>query len=1250
MASDPRSPDGAGAPAPMKLGAACLARSIGRVAAPLGGVVAPIRRAGDLASTISSFGRNLGGSLRSRPIRPSFSTGVPEVRFPAGVWAMPAIEPEAPSDMDPAMAALHARLRQSKAPKKAAVAPPRRGLPSTLRRHGMSLSGPGTGPSGFARRLAPADTFVPRNDGHFSTTPGRPRQIGPGGGVNGAKPAALGPSTGWTSKPAPRPRFSARASTPAPRAARAPGATSPRSTSRTRSRSAEAPEGEPKVHRSHVSRRAGLIDESAEPRVKGGATVRSRREPSDRSSHSVSSFRPSAVVVRMAREGRTNPKRVVRPRQAPSKLTGSISERIGGLSGARRQARDKAVPLSARSAGSARSLRRSATGDTHSASRPVEGGVRPSRSDRATARVAGGPGPSADRWSDLRPLSLGVRRIGLSSFANAGSRMIGSLAPIGPMVASRLLPTAPHERAQAPSVAPSGWSARLHAAWSAPSKTAAGPLPSVRFPTFRGPTVDASKSVSIGSKAPLMRPAGPPETSARRANAPLVGWDRASMMFGGSPLGARERRNGPLRLDRIHRHAQPLAGSRSLRCLDRALGVGPTTAHTGAASAKSRTAKALQGQAPTGDGAVAAEVWAARLQAAFGGNAEQAALPLNQVGVGGSTQTASGTDTLARSIRPSAESPFLRFNQTARGLGPAPSQSTSAGVRSTVSLGQRWTSPRSDNRTSRASLLAIDDRVASGAGAFGSRLNTSSSPRPPLTGEMHRDLDGRHPLGSAWIGADEAAASSHPTLAPTRLRAPRTVASPATFSANAASVTNPGVGWASAAPGVNTGVGWGSAAPGINTGAGWASAAPGVGWAPLVAPGIARLFSSSTESLPPFATSTAWGAARPSPTSWSGPSDSAPGNSRAGTSPTNRGSDHVVRRSGPTTSARRSASSTEIHAIDDAGRSANSSETSSSSAQMPPKAVVLGAPAHVIRRRPVRERRAAALDVLRRSPAIQTRALPASYRSLAAYVTSGSISIAHDATAQAALSAAGVSAATVGRTILLERAPTMAARDRELVAHEMVHAAANTKIPRFFDDPHHDHEERTAVSVGRLARSLSAETIRTAPVPPILGGPTGKGTGTSMVAPPPFGAHTAVAPPKGPTGMGAAAIASAAAPDGPRPQIRRSTGGRSTTTLHRSAGSSSSSSSSSTHRAGGAAGQGLQRQAAPAASVVPAATGGGQQAAGSLPGAGPSGATAKGRSLTTTERLDQIEELAALIEARVLAELERRGGQHRGWI
>jgi hypothetical protein len=53
--------------------------------------------------------------------------------------------------------------------------------------------------------------------------------------------------------------------------------------------------------------------------------------------------------------------------------------------------------------------------------------------------------------------------------------------------------------------------------------------------------------------------------------------------------------------------------------------------------------------------------------------------------------------------------------------------------------------------------------------------------------------------------------------------------------------------------------------------------------------------------------------------------------------------------------------------------------------------------------------------------------------------------------------------------------------------------------------------------------------------------------------------------------------------------------------------------------------------------------------AASQPATGTSAASSQDRE-TVTDRLDRIEEIVSLVEARVLADLERRGGRHRGWI
>ena len=256
-------------------------------------------------------------------------------------------------------------------------------------------------------------------------------------------------------------------------------------------------------------------------------------------------------------------------------------------------------------------------------------------------------------------------------------------------------------------------------------------------------------------------------------------------------------------------------------------------------------------------------------------------------------------------------------------------------------------------------------------------------------------------------------------------------------------------------------------------------------------------------------------------------------------------------------------------------------------------------------------------------------------------MTNASITIAHDATARAALAAAGTQAATIGRTILMDRAPSNGARDREVVAHEMVHAMANTAVPRFFDDPHHDHEERAAVSVGRLARGLRSELVATEPIqrmamsamPTTAQRSLGAMTSDQTSVPTPR-ASSSMASGGATSATGAASAASATSgASTPRRAIHRSAGGRSTTTIHRSTSGAASSSAAAPARPS------IRREAAAAPSSTPA-----PQPKGAVPD------VKAEASLSVTDRLDQIEELAALIEARVLAELERRGGQHRGWI
>lgn len=62
----------------------------------------------------------------------------------------------------------------------------------------------------------------------------------------------------------------------------------------------------------------------------------------------------------------------------------------------------------------------------------------------------------------------------------------------------------------------------------------------------------------------------------------------------------------------------------------------------------------------------------------------------------------------------------------------------------------------------------------------------------------------------------------------------------------------------------------------------------------------------------------------------------------------------------------------------------------------------------------------------------------------------------------AALRQAGSAAATVGRTIYLDRSPGSDPRSRAVVAHELVHVAHGGDSPRFLDDTTDDAEERQA--------------------------------------------------------------------------------------------------------------------------------------------------------------------------------------------
>ncbi len=297
-----------------------------------------------------------------------------------------------------------------------------------------------------------------------------------------------------------------------------------------------------------------------------------------------------------------------------------------------------------------------------------------------------------------------------------------------------------------------------------------------------------------------------------------------------------------------------------------------------------------------------------------------------------------------------------------------------------------------------------------------------------------------------------------------------------------------------------------------------------------------------------------------------------------------------------------------------------------------------------------RQRRSA-ITPLRRSPgALRAAPLPVAFRPLAdAIVGDRDVTVAHDATARAALRAAGTSAAAIGRTILLDRAPTDTAAVREKIAHELTHVAHNVAtgavgdpardaglVPRFFADPHRDHEERTAEKIGRLARTL----LPTPAVTPPTGGPSasisasvGDPGGSSASSSPIRRRSTRTATASAPTASARSTTSARSTASGPTAAAASTVVRRTPAPASSSPSSSTSPSTSSTAGSGETTVRRLVAPTAPTASTA-ASTGGDDS---------------PGRE-SATDRLDRLDELVALVEARVLAELERRGGRHRGWI
>ncbi|MCU1504645.1 MAG: hypothetical protein JWM12_3999, partial [Ilumatobacteraceae bacterium] len=250
------------------------------------------------------------------------------------------------------------------------------------------------------------------------------------------------------------------------------------------------------------------------------------------------------------------------------------------------------------------------------------------------------------------------------------------------------------------------------------------------------------------------------------------------------------------------------------------------------------------------------------------------------------------------------------------------------------------------------------------------------------------------------------------------------------------------------------------------------------------------------------------------------------------------------------------------------------------------------------------------LDVLRASPAARAVALPDRFRPLVRGLARRPVMIAHDRVSRAALRAVKRPAATLGNVVHLERAPDSSAATVELLAHELVHAASAPSRPRFFAEPGHDHEEHRAMRVGRLARAT--ETARAAGPDPI-----------SRVQ------HAAVLPrmvqrvAADPAPGLAAGVAAPPAGD----VVQRQIGG------HRASGQAPASPPARPSAPSPGGPPAIPTAAAPLAQTIVAT----------------SAPAARAERRTTSEMLNDFEELIDMIEQRVLSELERRGGRVRGW-
>ncbi|MCB0967704.1 MAG: DUF4157 domain-containing protein, partial [Ilumatobacter sp.] len=123
------------------------------------------------------------------------------------------------------------------------------------------------------------------------------------------------------------------------------------------------------------------------------------------------------------------------------------------------------------------------------------------------------------------------------------------------------------------------------------------------------------------------------------------------------------------------------------------------------------------------------------------------------------------------------------------------------------------------------------------------------------------------------------------------------------------------------------------------------------------------------------------------------------------------------------------------------------------------------------------------LRELGRSPDVAARELPRPFQPLATAITGSArqVRLSTDANTRRALDSVGKQAVTVGDTIHMARPVGNDARTHEVLAHELVHVANPSPVPRFFDDDHRGPEERMAEQVAQVIRR--SPIVPASPVP-----------------------------------------------------------------------------------------------------------------------------------------------------------------------